>query len=99
MKRFVLFILLCAGSVRAQISQPLIGTFLNLYGNQTDGVNYLQLTAASGSGGAIKFALPNSLGTNLYFLQTDGAGNLTWAAAGGGLSGLTTNGVVYATAS
>ena len=99
MKRALFIFLWFAFPVRAQMSAPYNATVINLAGGETDLTNYLQIQAAAGSGGAIKFALPNSLGTNLYFLQTDGAGNLTWAAAGGGLSGLTTNGVVYATAS
>lgn len=38
---------------------------------------------------------PNSLGTANYFLQTDGAGNFTWAAASGSSSPLTTKGDIW----
>lgn len=36
---------------------------------------------------AYTLTLPTTAGTNGYFLQTDGVGNLTWAASGGGGGG------------
>src|ERR1017187_8986083 len=88
MKRALFIFLWFAFPVRAQMSAPYNATVINLAGGETDLTNYLQIQAAAGSGGAIKFALPNSLGTNTYCLITDGAGNLSWAAngAGGGMS-------------
>src|ERR1019366_8991765 len=88
MKRALFIFLWFAFPVRAQMSAPYNATVINLAGGETDLTNYLQIQAAACSGGAVKFALPNSLGTNTYCLITDGAGNLSWAAngAGGGMS-------------
>lgn len=63
-----------AGSVKGTLS---------LAGN-TSGTVVMQPAAAAGSW---TFTLPTTGGTNGYFLQTDGTGVTSWAAAGGGGGG------------
>lgn len=50
----------------------------------TSGTISIQAPAVAG---AQTYTLPTATGTNGYFLQTNGAGVLTWAAAGGGGGG------------
>ncbi|MEI7742094.1 MAG: hypothetical protein WCJ29_06415, partial [bacterium] len=47
----------------------------------------------------VTYTLPANDGDASQFLQTDGSGALTWATAGGALSGLTTNYIPRATSS
>ena len=70
-----------AGTVRtaAQPNITSVGTLLNLTSNGT--INFTNASNVSlGAVGNIKI----TGGTSGYVLQTDGAGNLSWAAAGGG---------------
>lgn len=60
--------------------------------NDSDNTNYVEFkTAATGTlTSNFTYTVPSSYGTSGYFLQTDGSGGLTWAAASGG-SGTVTN--------
>jgi len=57
--------------------------------NDSDNTNYVEFkTAATGTlTSNFSYTLPSSYGTSGYFLQTDGTGNLVWAAGSGGISG------------
>jgi hypothetical protein len=47
------------------------------------------LTLKAGSTGNVSFVFPTSHGTSGQFLQTDGAGNVTWSGVSSTLAGLT----------
>lgn len=56
--------------------------------------------ATADAAGTWTLKLPTTGGTNNYVLSTNGSGVTSWVAqSGGGLSGLTNNGAVYATGS
>lgn len=58
-------------------------TGYTLFNGSTSGSVTLSVAAAAGTW---TMKLPTSAGTSGYFLQTDGSGNTTWAAASGGTS-------------
>jgi len=66
----------------------------------TDGSNYIQLRAPSSVASNVTFNLPGQDGTSGQVLQTDGAGNLSFATAssGGGASGFQTSTITTAPA-
>jgi hypothetical protein len=82
-KILALFLLFPSLAFGQAISNPYAAT-LNLPGGGTDVTNYLTLEVPTNAAGHKTWVLPNSYGTANYFLQTDGSGNLTWAAGSGG---------------
>lgn len=58
--------------------------YLEFQESSGSGDNYVRLKAPASLSSNLTFNLPDSYGTDTYFLQTDGAGGLTWAAGGGG---------------
>lgn len=62
---------------------------LRLYENNSNGTSYTGFKAPAALGGNYIYNLPTTFGTNGYFLQTDGSGALTWAAAGSTYTGTT----------
>lgn len=56
---------------------------VKLYGSTSGNVT---LGTAAAAGTNVTFNLPTTNGTNTYVLQTDGSGNTSWVAAGGGVS-------------
>ena len=57
---------------------------LFLYESASSGTNYTGFRAPATLAADYLYTLPTSFGSSSQFLQTDGAGNLTWATAGGG---------------
>lgn len=53
------------------------------------GSNYTAFQAPASLTGDVTFTLPDGDGANGQALKTDGSGNLSWGAAGGGASGVT----------
>lgn len=54
-----------------------------------NGTNYVAFRAPNSIATNVTWTLPNADGTNGQVLQTNGTGTLSWATAGGGLTGFT----------
>jgi len=54
-----------------------------------NGTNYVAFRAPNSIAADVTWILPNADGTNGQVLQTDGTGTLSWATAGGGVTGFT----------
>lgn len=54
-----------------------------------NGTNYVAFRAPNSIAADVTWTLPNADGTNGQVLQTNGTGTLSWATAGGGISGFT----------
>jgi hypothetical protein len=61
---------------------------LRIFENTDNGTNYVSLKAPESITTNVTFVLPDADGTAGQALVTDGSGELSWAAAGGGGSGL-----------
>ena len=61
-----------------------------LYEDTDNGTNYVGFKAPTSVGTNIQWVLPSADGTNGYVLSTDGSGNLSWVAQGGGGGGVST---------
>jgi len=69
---------------------------LELSEDTDEGTDFVRISVPA-LASSINFVLPNSEGTDGYFLKTDGSGNTSWAeASGGGIAfdGSTANGVL-----
>lgn len=87
----------------AQIRNYVLATPVAVVGNSTagaeirlpedtdNGSNYIALKAPDTLGANVTYTLPGSV-TNGFYLQTDGSGNLTWAAGGSAAAPLTLTG-------
>lgn len=77
------------------LTSPTVGTNLDLSARapvqfyDTDSSNYIGLRAPSTVASNVTFTLPSADGTADQVLKTDGAGNLSFVAAGGGSGGFT----------
>jgi len=77
------------------LTSPTVGTNLDLSARapvqfyDTDSSNYIGLRAPSTVTSNVTFTLPSADGTADQVLKTDGAGNLSFVAAGGGSGGFT----------
>lgn len=60
------------------------GRFFNLFEDPANGTNKAVLKAPATLASDTNFTLPSDNGTAGYVLQTDGSGNTSWTASGGG---------------